>query len=54
MLIGPAGHQIDTPAKIESADHKFMATGVMISTENGSPKIVEIELGGSTNKIVFE
>jgi hypothetical protein len=53
-LVDQTGHQIETTAKLEPADHKFMDTAVMISTKDGGPKIVEIELGGSSNKVVFE
>src|SRR5215472_9027545 len=40
MLVDRAGRQIETTAKIEPADHKFMATAIMISTKDGSPKIL--------------
>ena len=54
VLIDRAGHQIETTAKVEPADHKFMATAVTISTQDGGAKILAIELGGSTTKVVFE
>ena len=54
LLLDGRGHQIETAAKVEPSDHKFMATAVTISTQDGGSKILAIELGGSTTKVVFE
>jgi hypothetical protein len=53
-LVDRAGHQIETTAKLESADHKFTHTAIAISTKDGGARILSIELGGSSNKVVFD
>ena len=54
VLIDNGGKQIDTTAKVETADRKFNQTSISISTADGSNRIISIELGGSTNRVVFE
>lgn len=39
--------------KVQTADHKFDATAVDTTNQNGSEKIQKIELGGSTTELNF-
>ena len=54
VVVDRTGHQIETTAKVEPADHKFMATAVTISTQDGGATILAIDLGGSSTRVVFE
>lgn len=54
VLIDNRGKQIDTTAKVESAERKFNETSISITKADGSNRIVSIQLGGSTNRVVFE
>ena len=54
VLIDKAGNQIDTTAKVETAEHKFDQTSISISKADGANRIISIQLGGSTNRVVFE
>jgi hypothetical protein len=54
VLIDKAGKQIDTTAKVETAEHKFDQTSISISKADGANRIISIQLGGSTNRVVFE
>ena len=54
VLIDQAGNQIDTTAKVETADHKFNQTSVTRSTADGANRILSVQLGGSSNRVVFE
>jgi len=54
VLMDNNGKRIDTLAKVETAEHKFDQTSISISKADGANRIVSIQLGGSTNRIVFE
>ena len=54
VLIDKAGKQIETTAKVEAAEHKFDQTSISISKADGANRIISIQLGGSTNRVVFE
>ena len=54
VLTDQSGHQIDTAAKIETADRKFAQTAIIMSHEDGGSRIVLIELGSTNSKVVFE
>ena len=54
LLVDRAGRQIETTAKVESADHKFMSPAITVETKGGGPRILEVELGGTTSRVVFE
>jgi type 1 fimbria pilin len=45
---------IEVPGKIETAEHKFATTGIVIVTVAERPQVKEIEIGGSASRIVFE
>jgi hypothetical protein len=53
-LIDEAGNRVDTPAKVEPADHKFDATSVVTTEEGGIKRLISIELGGTSNRVVFQ
>lgn len=44
---------IESPVKLETADHKFKVTSVEFEKANGGFRISEIDIGGSTTRIVF-
>lgn len=46
--------RIETPATLEAGDRKFTETSLIMSTDNGEQRIVLIQLGNTTNKIVFQ
>jgi hypothetical protein len=46
--------RIDTNAKVETAERKFEVTAVNTLNGDGANRIVSIELGGSSNVIVFQ
>jgi hypothetical protein len=54
VLTDQAGNQIDATPKVETADHKFDHTAVIYSTADGTNRILSVELGGSSNRVVFE
>ena len=54
VLLDNAGKRIDTTAKIETAEHKFDQTSISVSKADGTNRIISIQLGGSTNRLVFE
>ena len=54
LLIDKAGKQIDTTAKVERAERKFDQTSISVSKTDGANRIISIQLGGSTNRVVFE
>jgi len=54
VLIDNTGKRIDTTAKVETADRKFNETSIVISKADGANRIVSIQLGGSTNRVLFE
>jgi len=45
---------IEAPAKLETADHKFSMTGVVMITVGNRQQVEQIEIGGTDQKIVFE
>jgi|HubBroStandDraft_2_1064218.scaffolds.fasta_scaffold142312_2 hypothetical protein len=42
---------IEAPAKLETADHKFETTGVVMDSKG---KVQEIQIGGTKDRIVFQ
>jgi hypothetical protein len=42
---------VEAPAKLETADHKFQSTGVVLDSKN---KVQEIQIGGTNERIVFQ
>jgi hypothetical protein len=42
---------IEAPAKMETADHKFGSTGVVLDSKQ---KVQEIQIGGTKDRIVFQ
>lgn len=47
------GKSFSVPVKIEQGDKKFYSTTVSTKTNNGADEISEIDLGGSTTRVVF-
>ena len=54
VLTDKSGLRIDTTATVETAERKFAATAVLTSKESGGDRILSIELGGSSNRVVFQ
>jgi hypothetical protein len=54
VLTDKSGSRIDTTAKVETTERKFTDTAVLTSKESGGDRILYIELGGSSNRVVFE
>jgi hypothetical protein len=44
---------IEVPVKLETADHKFKYTAVGLEKAAGGFRIGEIDIGGSTTRIIF-
>jgi hypothetical protein len=44
---------IEAPAKLETANHKFQTSGVVLNTVNNKPTVEEIQIGGTNERIVF-
>ena len=42
---------IEAPAKLETADHKFASTGIVMDDKQ---KVQEIQIGGTNERIVFQ
>ena len=42
---------VEAPAKLETADHKFQSTGVVMDSKQ---KVQEIQIGGTIERIVFQ
>jgi hypothetical protein len=42
---------VEAPAKLETADHKFPSTGVVVDSKQ---KVQEIQIGGTNDRIVFQ
>ncbi len=45
---------IEVPGKMETSDHKFATTGVVVITVGNRPQVEEIQIGGGSTRIVFE
>jgi hypothetical protein len=41
---------VEAPAKLQTADHKFPSTGVVVDSKG---KVQEIQIGGTNDRIVF-
>ena len=54
VLIDKYRNRIETTAKWETVDRKFAQTSVSTERVEGTTRILSIELGGSSNVIVFE
>jgi hypothetical protein len=44
---------VEVPAKLETADHQYQVSGVVMKTGSDKPQIQEIQIGDSKNRIVF-
>lgn len=44
---------IETSAKVDTNAAKFADTQILVKTENGQAKLKEVDLGGTSSKIVF-
>lgn len=44
---------IQVPAKLETAEHTFSMSGVVMKTIDGKQQVEEIQIGGSKTRIVF-
>jgi len=44
---------IEVPVKVETAEHKFKDTTVSLERSAGSLKVNEIDIGGSTTRIII-
>jgi hypothetical protein len=44
---------VTVPAKVEENASKFSDNQMLVKTENGQPKLKEIDLAGSKSKILF-
>ncbi len=42
---------VEAPAKLETADHKFASTGVVLDSKQ---KVQEIQIGGTNDRVVFQ
>jgi len=53
VLTDMDGKRIDTTATVETVERKFDRTALITTNADGANLILSIELGGSTNRIVF-
>jgi len=53
VFTNPDGKTFSVPVKIEQAQAKFSATMALTKDVNGSPALTEIDLGGSTTRMMF-
>jgi len=44
---------VESPVKLETADHKYTLTTVDLDSINSKPRISEIHVGGTKTRIVF-
>jgi hypothetical protein len=44
---------VEVPAKLESSDHQFQVSGVVMKQTGDKQQIQEIQIGDSKNRIVF-
>jgi hypothetical protein len=54
VLTDQESNRIDATAAVETGDHKFTGTAIVVSKADGTNRILSIELGGSTSRVVFE
>ena len=54
VLTDHSGLRIDATAKVETAERKFTDTAVDASKDGDTDRILFIELGGSSNRVVFQ
>ena len=53
VLTDKEGKRIDTTATVETVERKFDRTALITTSTDGTNRILSIELGGSTNRVVF-
>ncbi len=53
MITNPDGKTFAVPVKVEKGEKKFDNTSVGTVTNNGVESISEIDLGGSTTRLIF-
>jgi len=53
VITTPDGKTMKVPVSVEQAPTKFPNTFAITKTESGSVDLVEIDLGGTTNRLVF-
>lgn len=49
----PEGKTFSVPVKVEQAQTKFSDTMALTKDVNGSPALTEVDLGGSTTRLMF-
>jgi len=54
VLTDIGGNRVDTNVTIEAAGKKFAQTSVSTSNTDNGARIISIELGGTSNRVVFE
>jgi hypothetical protein len=52
-VISMGKEKVEAPAKVETADTKFSSTVVRYAPDGGKMKIVEIRIGGTNQKLIF-
>lgn len=52
-VISAGKQSVEVPVKVENGSEKFRSTSVRYENSNGTMKIQEIRLGGTTTKLVF-
>lgn len=53
VITNPDGKTFKVPVKVEQADKKFPNTFAITKAGNGGVDLVEIDLGGTTNRLLF-
>jgi uncharacterized protein (DUF2141 family) len=53
VFTNPDGKTFSLPVKVDQAQTKFSDTMAVTKDVNGSPELTEIDLGGSTTRLVF-
>jgi major membrane immunogen (membrane-anchored lipoprotein) len=53
-VISKGKQKVEAPVKIETAENKFSSTSVRYQNGDGKYKVIEIRLGGTNQKLVFD
>ena len=53
VFTNPDGKTFSVPVKVEQAQTKFSDTMALTKDVNGSPELTEVDLGGSTTRLIF-
>ena len=54
LLLDRTGHEVEATAKVESSTYKYSGTAIEMVKADGTDRVVAVELGGTSTKIVFE